>query len=227
MFFCAEQMIENYRNGTAESQSIWFWFLNFTGDILNVIGCVLGNQLPTQCVLSAPRFSLFCRLPFLGAHSLYASCRTGLAVVYLTMTGCVLVQCAYYNYWRPPPPPEVLPELWVPGQHLSAAGKEWNEREPNLKVVTNSPGETVPLVHPNAASTSRPATARLTTRFRASPGMSACPFFGSPSSSFSFFTLLLFFPPPSVCVRRKQATPPAPPPPALRHCKRCNRRRRL
>jgi len=87
-FALLPQIILNYMNGTAENQSFTFWFLWTLGDVLNVTGCLLANEIITN---------------------------TGLALVYFFFTVIAFAQFLYYNYCKVYPKSEnLLPEIQVP-----------------------------------------------------------------------------------------------------------------
>uniref|UniRef100_A0A7S3Z3G6 Uncharacterized protein n=1 Tax=Lotharella globosa TaxID=91324 RepID=A0A7S3Z3G6_9EUKA len=69
----APQIIVNHVLGRADDQSILFYLLWVAGDVTNLLGCVIGRQLPTQI---------------------------GVAVIYLVLTLMLLVQYLYYNCIR-------------------------------------------------------------------------------------------------------------------------------
>mmetsp|Transcript_39412 Transcript_39412/g.85369 ORF Transcript_39412/g.85369 Transcript_39412/m.85369 type:complete len:273 (-) Transcript_39412:34-852(-) len=50
LWMCAQmpQLAENYKNKTAQSLSFFFLIQWFSGDVCNLIGCILTDQLPTQ-----------------------------------------------------------------------------------------------------------------------------------------------------------------------------------
>jgi uncharacterized protein with PQ loop repeat len=67
------QAIENLRTGKVEGQSVWLWVLWLIGDSLNLIGCLLAHQLPSQ---------------------------TFLAIVYMAMTLVLFFQFIYYTKFK-------------------------------------------------------------------------------------------------------------------------------
>uniref|UniRef100_A0A7S2U3Q2 Uncharacterized protein n=1 Tax=Lotharella oceanica TaxID=641309 RepID=A0A7S2U3Q2_9EUKA len=67
------QIIVNHVLGRADDQSILFYLLWVAGDVTNLLGCVIGKQLPTQI---------------------------GVAVIYLILTLGLLLQYLYYNCIR-------------------------------------------------------------------------------------------------------------------------------
>ena len=47
--FCqAPQFVENYKRGSVEALSKWFLIIWLSGDVTNLVGAILTNQLPTQ-----------------------------------------------------------------------------------------------------------------------------------------------------------------------------------
>lgn len=79
---CCRQLIKNYQNGKAESLSIWFLADWLTGDISNLIGCVLTKQVPTQvecyALLMLPCHPPPLLLPCCTTASAYCCCFVGL-----------------------------------------------------------------------------------------------------------------------------------------------------
>jgi len=67
------QIILNYQNGSAENQSIYFWILWLVGDVMNLSGCILADEIITN---------------------------TGLAAVYLFFTFICFIQYIWYNVFR-------------------------------------------------------------------------------------------------------------------------------
>ncbi|KAI9140096.1 PQ loop repeat-domain-containing protein [Paraphysoderma sedebokerense] len=65
------QVIKNYRRQSAESLSLWFLFSWLAGDVSNLIGCILTEQLPFQ---------------------------TYLATYFVFIDTSLFVQCIYYNH---------------------------------------------------------------------------------------------------------------------------------
>ena len=67
------QFVSNMKTKNCESQSIYYWMLLMSGDISNLIGCLLSQQLPTM---------------------------TGLAFIYLTLSSSMFSQYVYYTYYN-------------------------------------------------------------------------------------------------------------------------------
>ncbi|CAO3659052.1 unnamed protein product [Umbelopsis ramanniana] len=77
------QVIENYRRSSAESLSLTFLMIWLAGDISNLVGCLLTDQLAFQ--------------KYLGVYFVWIDCT-------------LLSQWIYYNYISPPPTIVHLPE---------------------------------------------------------------------------------------------------------------------
>lgn len=65
------QVLTNIRTGNVQNQSIWLWILWLSGDLCNIVGCILARQLPTQIAV---------------------------ALVYSSITTVLLIQYIYYSF---------------------------------------------------------------------------------------------------------------------------------
>jgi hypothetical protein len=92
------QIVDNYRNGSAQAQSVWFWVLLLTGDLLNFV-----RSLPVSCtplhtrIASSPvPLLLFAHAScFLRADSLPSVRTSGASSVV-----CWAISCRHRQVWR-------------------------------------------------------------------------------------------------------------------------------